>query len=122
MKLNHLNLTVSDVDSTSTFFETYFGFSSAGTQGSNMLAVLYGKGGFILTLMSDAFNKNGPTAYPEAFHFGFILESAEEVTRLYQQLKAGGVTIGREPTNIRDSFGFYFHFDKLFIEIGYYAE
>jgi catechol 2,3-dioxygenase-like lactoylglutathione lyase family enzyme len=122
MKLNHLNLTVSDVDSTSAFFETYFGFSSAGSGGNNMLAVLYGRDGFILTLMSEAFNKNGLTEYPEAFHFGFILPSATEVSELYQQLKAGGIAVGREPTHIRGSFGFYFYFDKLFIEIGYYAE
>lgn len=120
MKLNHLNLTVSDVVAVSTLFEKHFEFTCVDRKGDNMLVVLYGKDDFILTLMSDTFNKNGSNSYPEAFHFGFILSSEEDVTALYHQLKADGLTIERAPAKIRNSFGFYFHYNGLMIEIGYY--
>ena len=120
MKLNHLNLTVSNVSDTSTFFEKYFGFSCLDKKGDSVLNVMYGQDGFILTLMSEAFNKTGSQDYPAAFHLGFILPTAEAVTQLYQQLKADGISLEKEPANIRNSFGFYFHYDRLMIEIGYY--
>jgi hypothetical protein len=37
---------------------------------------------------------------------------------MYQKLKSGGIAIVHEPKRIRDSFGFYFHFDSVMIEIG----
>ena len=120
MQLNHLNLSVSDVASTTAFFEKHFDFTCVDRKGENMLSVLYGKDGFILTLMSDAFNKEGNKIYPNAFHCGFILPTAAEVTNLYNQLKEEGVVLDREPANIRNSFGFYFHFDRLLIEVGHY--
>jgi catechol 2,3-dioxygenase-like lactoylglutathione lyase family enzyme len=120
MKLNHLNLTVTNVAAAKALFVQHFGFTYTEAKGSDMLAVLYGSDGFILTLMSDTFNKTGILDYPAAFHFGFILPKAEEVTALYESLKAGGIAIEKEPAAIRNSFGFYFHFDRLMIEIGHY--
>jgi catechol-2,3-dioxygenase len=120
MKLNHLNLTVSDVLESTAFFEKYFAFSVADKKGGDMLAVLYGSDGFILTLMSEDFNKTGSQSYPAAFHFGFILPTAEAVTQLYEQLKADSISLEKEPATIRNSFGFYFHYDRLMIEISYY--
>lgn len=120
MKLNHLNLTVANVAETSAFFEKYFDFTCVDTKGNNALAVLDGQDGFILTLMSDTFNKNGMVNYPEAFHFGFILDSEEAVTAIYNQLKTEGINLKHKPGKIRNSFGFYFHFGNLMIEVGYY--
>jgi catechol-2,3-dioxygenase len=120
MKLNHLNLTVSNVVNASAFFEKYFGFTCTDKKGADKLVVLYGKDGFILTLMSKHFNKTGTNEYPVAFHFGFILSSQDEVDSLYYLLKEGGLALEKEPAKIRDSYGFYFYFDKLLIEIGHY--
>ncbi|HSH64931.1 MAG TPA: hypothetical protein VLB84_03830 [Bacteroidia bacterium] len=58
--------------------------------------------------------------YPAAFHIGFMLETSKEVIELYNQLKSGNVTLAHEPKKIRDSFGFYFRFDMLMIEVGHF--
>lgn len=120
MQLNHLNLTVPHVESTRLFFETYFNFQCVNVKGDHLLAVLIGTDGFILTLMSETFNKNGNSSYPQNFHFGFILDSKEEVNALYERLKENKLPIEHEPGKIRNSYGFYFYFDNLFIEIGHY--
>jgi catechol 2,3-dioxygenase-like lactoylglutathione lyase family enzyme len=120
MNLNHLNLTVPNVAAARSFFERHFNFKCVDVKGDNMLVVLNDDNGFIFTLMSETFNKNGLCNYPQNFHFGFILDSKEEVSNLYEQLKGQGVHLENEPGKIRNSFGFYFYFDNLFIEIGHY--
>jgi hypothetical protein len=49
-----------------------------------------------------------------------MLDDTDKVTETYQKLKTGGIQLDREPQKIRDSFGFYFYFDNLFIEVGHY--
>jgi len=118
MILNHLTLTVPDVEKAKNFFETNFNFTCIEQKGNNALVVLNDEKGFVFTLISNAFNKNGNNTYPENFHFGFMLNTPDEVTELYQKLKANGAALPQAPGKIRNSFGFYFHFDNLFIEIG----
>lgn len=120
MHLNHLNLTVPNVETARLFFEKYFDFTCVDLKGDNLLAVLNGTDGFTLTLMSETFNKNGSSSYPQGFHFGFILNSKAEVNSLYERLKESDIQLEHEPGKIRNSFGFYFYFDNLFIEIGHY--
>ncbi|HMI06393.1 MAG TPA: VOC family protein [Flavobacterium sp.] len=122
MKLNHLNITVPNVAGTRHFFETCFNFTCVAEKGNNALVVLHDEAGFILTVMSESFNKNGLSAYPENFHFGFILDTKEEVSQLYGILKNAGIALEHEPGKIRNSFGFYFHFQNLFIKIGHYTD
>jgi catechol-2,3-dioxygenase len=117
MKLNHINLVVSNVANAIKLFETYFGFTCTGIKGDNIVGILKGADNFTLVIMTD---KNGPATYPGAFHIGFMLDSEEEVTKTYNALKNGGVAVGQEPKKIRDSFGFYFNFDNIMIETGYY--
>ena len=66
-------------------------------------------------------DKNGQATYPDAFHIGFMLDSTDAVTEIYEKLKSAGVDVGQEPKKIRDSFGFYFNFDTLMIEVGHYT-
>lgn len=117
MKLNHINLVVSNITDTIELFETYFNFKCTGIKGDNIVAILKGADDFTLVIMSD---KNGPFTYPKAFHIGFMLDSEEEVTKTYDTLKNGGIEVGQEPRKIRDSFGFYFNFENIMIEIGHY--
>lgn len=117
MTINHLNLVVNDVSRTATFFETYFDFKCEVVRGDNVIAVLTNKENFSLVIMGD---KNGDTIYPGGFHTGFILESTEAVDTLHQQLKSGNISVPDAPKKIRNSYGFYFHFDNLFIEVGHY--
>jgi catechol-2,3-dioxygenase len=117
MKLNHINLVVANVADTIKLFETYFGFKCTDIKGDNVIAILKGADDFTLVIMTD---KNGVPTYPDAFHIGFMLDSEEKVTQSYNHLKNGGITVGQEPRKIRDSFGFYFNFDNIMIEVGHY--
>lgn len=109
MKLNHINLPVTDVAASISFFEKYFHFKCIETKGDNLLAVLQGTDGFTLVLMANSFNRNGNAAYPDAFHIGFFVDTREQVTDLYNRLVADKYTTEHPPGNLRGSFGFYFN-------------
>src|SRR5215831_14613991 len=113
MKLNHINLVVSNVADTIKLFETYFNFKCTSIKGDNAIAILKGVDDFTLVIMTD---KNERATYPHAFHIGFMLNSEEAVTKTYAHLKNGGIAVGQEPKKIRDSFGFYFNFENIMIE------
>lgn len=117
MKLNHINLVVSNVAGTIKLFETYFNFTCTDSKGDNVVAILKSADDFTLVVMAD---KNGQATYPAAFHIGFMLNSEIEVMKTYDALKNGGIAVGQEPRKIRDSFGFYFNFDNIMIEVGHY--
>lgn len=117
MKLNHINLVVSNVADSIKLFETYFNFKCTGIKGDNIIAVLKGADGFTLVIMAS---KKEQEIYPDAFHIGFMLDSQEAVTKTYTALKNDGIDIGQEPGKIRDSFGFYFNYGNIMIEVGHY--
>ena len=117
MKLNHLNLVVTNDAAARQFFEKYFDFKCVETKGNDAIAVLKGSDDFTLVMMNP--KDNGPD-YPKAFHIGFMQESLQQVSDIFTKLKNDGVDVGQEPKNIRDSFGFYFTFDNIMIEVGYY--
>ncbi|WP_160715082.1 VOC family protein [Chitinophaga solisilvae] len=117
MQLNHLNLSVRDVAASRTFFETYLGFTSADTKPNDTLAVLNGPGDFILVLMHQRLNENGNSTYPDSFHIGFYLPGDADVLATYQRLQDGGIPLPQAPQKIRRTFGFYFHYDDIMIEI-----
>lgn len=116
MHLNHVNLVVINVEEATHFFETYFNFKCVNTKGG-VVSVLKGANNFTLVIMSG---KNGVASYPDAFHIGFMLNNENEVLETYDKLKNGGIESGGEPRKIRDSFGFYFNFQNIMIEVGCY--
>jgi predicted enzyme related to lactoylglutathione lyase len=115
MKLNHLNLVVTNVTEAVAFFETYFGFTCTLVKGEDVIAVLKGDDDFTLVIMTAKENIH----YPKSFHLGFMMDTIEKVDELYKKLKMGNVSVD-VPREIRDSYGFYFHFDGIMIEVGYY--
>jgi predicted enzyme related to lactoylglutathione lyase len=117
MNLNHINLVVSNVAAAIIFFETYFNFKCTDIKGDNIVAILKGADDFTLVIMTS---KEGNGTYPDAFHIGFMLDNTNAVTETFEKLKNGGIAVGQEPRKIRDSFGFYFNFDNIMIEVGYY--
>ncbi|MEO6845438.1 MAG: VOC family protein [Ginsengibacter sp.] len=119
MKLNHSNLVVNNVAEAIHFFETYFKFKCVEIKGDNIIAILINEDDFTLVITKA---KNGQATYPESFHIGFLQQNAEEVNQLYRQLKTAGMVDDHEPRKIRDSFGFYFNFENIMIEIGTYAD
>ena len=119
MKLNHINLVVSNVKEATHFFEQNFDFFISEVKGDYIVSVLKGSDDFTLVIMAP---RAGEAIYPDAFHIGFMLKNEHEVLEKYQELKQNGVEAGQEPRKIRDSFGFYFHYDSLMIEVGTYLE
>ncbi|MES2332520.1 MAG: VOC family protein [Bacteroidota bacterium] len=119
MKLNHINLVVTNVAEVIHLFQTCFGFSVAEIKGDNIVAVLKGTDGFTLVLMVD---KDQIVAYPKAFHIGFMQDNIEAVNEMHEKLKTFGADVGDQPKKIRDSFGFYFTFQNIMIEVGHYIE
>ena len=112
MTINHLNLVVSDVGRSLDLFETSFGFVREQIKGNNAIAILTNSAGFTLVLM------NGDDSYPRNFHFGFFVESIDEVEAIHRRL-GHLIEPGNKPAQIRDTYGFYFHFDGLLIEVGH---
>lgn len=119
MKLNHINLVVNNVAEAIHFFETYFNFNCVEIKGDDIIAILINDDKFTLVVMKA---KSGHAVYPESFHIGFLQNNAEEVNQLYHQLKTAGMVGEQEPGKIRDSFGFYFKFENITIEISTYTD
>ena len=90
MKLNHIDLQVSDVDAAKNFFQTHFGLHCAYSRPKEM-ALMQDEIGFSLGLSNLA--GHAPPVYPPDFHVGFILEDVDDVTALYECLKNRGVAI-----------------------------
>lgn len=109
MKLNHINLPVTDVAASISFFEQYFNFKCTDIKGDNIVAILEGADGFNLVLMANSFNRNGNATYPDAFHIGFFVENRDKVTDMYNRLLADGYATEHPPGNLRGSYGFYFN-------------
>ena len=100
MKLNHLNLTVTDVRAASGFLETYFGLRSTG--GNAGMGFLTDDGGaFVLSL-----TKASKVVYPGSFHIGFFVDSREAVDDVHRRLKDDGFDVP-SPEDTGHSYGFY---------------
>ncbi|HEV2282744.1 MAG TPA: VOC family protein [bacterium] len=90
MKLNHIDLQVSDVDAAREFFERHFGLRSTYRR-AGQIALLEDDSG--LELGVSNLRSSPPPQYPPDFHVGFVLESASDVREVYKRLQAGGVGI-----------------------------
>jgi lactoylglutathione lyase len=86
MKINHLNLTVTDVDGAAKFLQKYFGLKYEG--GDSKFMVLFDDNGMVLSLM-----KAGQVKYPGTFHIGFMQESEEQVNAIHQRLIDDGFDV-----------------------------
>lgn len=117
MKLNHINLTVTDVQEASKFLVKYFGMRSmGGNKGIGFLTDEEDGWGFVLTLMKAS--EGTQSKYPATFHIGFFIDSRETVDRLNQQLKRDKYDVPpAEDTG--HSYGFYVHAPGGFtVEVG----
>ncbi|MBB3128967.1 catechol 2,3-dioxygenase-like lactoylglutathione lyase family enzyme [Paenibacillus rhizosphaerae] len=99
MKINHLNLTVTDVAASRAFLETYFGLDCRAARGDNF-AVLFDDDGFVLTLM-----KGREVQYPKTFHVGFPQPTEEQVDRINQRLLEDGYDV--KPPQHAHGYTFY---------------
>ena len=105
MRLNHLNLTVTEVAAAAEFLVRYFGLTNqGGNAGMTLLTDSPGFDGMILSLMKARASRF--PGYPETFHIGFFIESREAVDRLSTELRADGFNAG-VPAETGHSYGFY---------------
>jgi len=105
MKLNHLNLTVTDVPESHKFLEKYFGLRDAG--GNNNIAFLSDDNGLLLSLTSMKVGQETEVKYPANFHIGFMQESEERVNEINRRLKEDGFEVP-PPARLHGSWTFYF--------------
>lgn len=87
MKLNHINLTVTDVNAAREFLEKYFYLQTKSTH-SDSFAVLIDEDGLLLALM-----KGAQVNYPKSFHIGFEQESEDRVNEINQRLRDDGFDV-----------------------------
>jgi catechol 2,3-dioxygenase-like lactoylglutathione lyase family enzyme len=90
MRLNHIDLQVSDVDAAREFFERFFGLRCR-YQRQKQIAIFENETGLEFAV-SNLFN-SPPPAYPPDFHVGFVLEHSSDVRDVYDRLKAAGVAM-----------------------------
>ena len=106
MKLNHLNLTVTDPIATQAYLEKYFGLKPMGKPNKNM-AFLTDDNHMVLSLTNVNVAKEPEVKYPATFHIGFIQESEDRVNDLNQRLKTDGFDVP-PPSRQHGSWTFYF--------------
>ena len=104
MKLNHLNLTVSNVLETYRFLEKYFGLKGLGGEPREAMGFLSDDNGLVLALFRG---KDGKVSYPPGFHIGFIQESEERVNQINERLREDGINVPK-PARLHGSWTFYF--------------
>jgi lactoylglutathione lyase len=106
MKLNHLNLTVSNVPEAHHFLEKHFGLKGyGGREPGEAMSFLSDDNGMVLALFRAA--KGTEAKYPAGFHIGFIQESAERVNEINQRLLDDGYDVAK-PARLHGSWTFYF--------------
>ena len=106
MKLNHLNLTVSDALATRDFLIKYFGLRPMREAGdSAAMAFATDENGMVLSMFRG--KRGEEPEYPGFFHIGFIQESEEKVNEINQLLKDDGYDVP-PPSRQHGSWTFYF--------------
>jgi catechol 2,3-dioxygenase-like lactoylglutathione lyase family enzyme len=78
MKLNHLNLTVNDVQAARVFLERHFGLRPYG-EGQKNFDVLFDDDDMVLTLIGVGRSKR--VSYPKTFHIGLSSRPRRTSTR-----------------------------------------
>jgi len=105
MKLNHLNLTVSNVLETHRFLQKHFGLKGLGGEPSEAMGFLSDDNGLVLSLFRAA--KGTEVKYPPGFHVGFVQENEARVDQINQRLREDGFKVPR-PARLHGSWTFYF--------------
>jgi lactoylglutathione lyase len=106
VKLNHLNLTVSNVLEAHHFLEKHFGLKSFGSlPPREAMSFLSDDNGMVLALFRGA--KGTEVKYPPGFHIGFVQESEERVNEINQRLREDGYEVAK-PSRMHGSWTFYF--------------
>jgi lactoylglutathione lyase len=101
VKLNHVNLTVTDVKAATEFLKTYFGLRRMG--GNAGMAFLTDDDGFVLSLMKRRRSDTSP--YPSTFHIGFFVTGEDTVDEINRRLREDGFDVAAPERH--HAYGFY---------------
>lgn len=110
MKLNHINLTVSDVQQMAGLLEKYFGLRRTKMDNQNMAFMHDDNDSFISMFKGDNVD------YPEMFHIGFTQETVEQVNDIHARLLADGLA-PETPKEEHGRWTFYFRVGGVMIEV-----
>jgi lactoylglutathione lyase len=103
LKLNHINLGVTDVPATVALFEDHFGLKQAeGMPRSDHMTFLRDDSDALISVF-----KAKDVAYPKVFHIGFLQDTPEQVRAIHRQLTEAGFTVP-EPHENHGRLTFYF--------------
>jgi catechol 2,3-dioxygenase-like lactoylglutathione lyase family enzyme len=89
MKLNHLDLQVSDVQESVLFFERFFDLTLTSSRTSSAMAFLTDGCGFVLVLQ----HAKGAISYPEGTHLGFLVDDDDTVRHVQARAREGGLDV-----------------------------
>ena len=92
MRLNHINLPVSDIPAARAFLETYFGLRCLGGPMPETIVLMVDENECLIAL--SRFNKSEAVVYPKAFHVGFMQASREAVDAIHARLAGDGIKVG----------------------------
>ena len=90
MRMNHLNLSVADVDRSRAFYERWFGFDAGPSEWLGDALFIRDETGFDLALTPVG---HVPRLGEDAFHIGFACSDRNDVQGLLDALRADGVPI-----------------------------
>jgi catechol 2,3-dioxygenase-like lactoylglutathione lyase family enzyme len=115
VKLNHLDLQVSDVPALTAFLVDHFDLQPLTRRDSPKLAILTDGHGFTLVLQR---RKHDDETYPEGFHIGFLVDNPAEVHARHARLTAAGITVSAVDHNARGTMCYLRGPGEILIEIG----
>jgi len=102
MKLNHINLGVTDVPGTVALLETYFGLRRVeGMPQTPGMSFVHDDNAALISLF-----KVNDANYPKIFHIGFLQDSKAKVDEIHEKLRLGGF----EPGEPKEEFGRYVYY------------
>jgi len=101
MKLNHIDLPVTDLEGASDYFARGFGFERCPSAAPGM-AILRGVDGFALILQQVE-----EVEYPKGFHIGFLQPSDDAVHAAYTHLRNAGLPLPPPPAVNFGCLGFW---------------
>jgi catechol 2,3-dioxygenase-like lactoylglutathione lyase family enzyme len=104
MKLNHIDLPVSDPASVRTFFEHHFEMKCVYTR-EDGLTVLLDEDGSALTL--SPLPPGEVLKYPKGFHVGFNLDNEDELFEIHGRIVSARVPIVRPLGNLGGAMTFH---------------
>ncbi len=111
MKLNHLDLQVSDVPALTRFLVDHFDLEARTRLDSPKLAVLGDGAGFTLVLQSSAASGDG------LGHIGFLVDDVAEVHARHARLRGAGVEVSAVSSDARGT-RCYLRAYGVLIEVG----